>query len=353
MGFIMCPECFKVFNRGFPVALFSGLMWLFLWKGNEYIYVYTDQYVSWFKTPLKRMFIGLGLMIVYSSVIVSIITFVFYILVFNQEIDDSFFAQVRQTAFFSIIVSMIIMSFFTARGFLIAWRQTAINAEKIQREHISSQYEALKNQVNPHFLFNSLNALSSLVYDNPEKAIDFINRLSEVYRYVLDSKDKEVVSLSEELTFIKSYMFLLETRFENNLIAEINIDEETGHVPPMAIQMLIENAVKHNEISDEHPLRISVFHKDQYIYVQNNIHLKDERSNTLPTSHGRGGPTVKKMSGGHLQGGASMKRGFSENTPGIGLENIKSRYSVLSDLPVKIEQSEKSFSVGLPFLQIV
>ena len=139
------------------------------------------------------MFIGLGLMILYSSLIVSIIAFVFYIIVFKQEIDVIFFAELRETAFYAIIVSMIIMSFFTARGFLFAWRQTAINAEKAQREHISSQYEALKNQVNPHFLFNSLNALSSLIYDEPDKAVEFINRLSDVYRYVLDSKDKEAV----------------------------------------------------------------------------------------------------------------------------------------------------------------
>jgi sensor histidine kinase YesM len=319
MGFLMCPECYKVFDRGFPVALFSGLMWLFLWKGNEYIYVYTDRYVSWFKTPLKRMFIGLGLMILYSSLIVSIIAFVFYIIVFKQEIDVSFFAQVRQTAFYSIIVSLIIMSFFTARGFLLAWRQAAINIEKIQKENISSQYEALKNQVNPHFLFNSLNALSSLVYDHPGKAVEFINRLSEVYRYVLDSKDKEAVPISEELIFVKSYLFLLEARFERNLRTEINIDGNTGYLPPMAIQMLIENAVKHNEISDEHPLNISIYEEDHYIYVKNSVQLKSqERINS-----------------------------------GIGLKNIESRYSVLSDNPVTIEQTEDTFLVGLPILQIV
>jgi len=319
MGFLMCPQCFKDFDKGFPVALFSGLMWLFLWKGNEYIYVYTDKYVSWFETPIKRMFIGLGLMVLYSSLIVTIIGFIFYIIVFKQEIDVSFFSELKETAFYSIIVSMIIMSFFTARGFLFAWRQTAINAEKAQREHISSQYEALKNQVNPHFLFNSLNALSSLVYNEPDKAVEFINRLSDVYRYVLDSKDKEAVPVTEELTFIESYLFLLEARFENNLISKINIDGKNGFVPPMSIQMLIENAVKHNEISDDHPLNITIYEEDKYIYVTNSVQLKSRE-------------------------GASS---------GIGLNNIKSRYSILSDYPVIVEQTEESFCVGLPILQIV
>jgi len=319
MGYLMCRPCFNSWANAVPVALFSGLMWLMLWKGNELIYIFTDRYVSWFKTPIKRMFIGLGLMVVYSSVTVVALTYIFLVLVFNQEIDDNFFAELRETAVFSVIMSTIIMLFFTARGFLIAWRQTAINAEKIQREQISSKYEALKNQVNPHFLFNSLNALSSLVYDHPEKAVKFINRLSDVYRYVLESKDKEVVSVSEELTFIKSYLFLLETRFEQNLTAEINIDSISGHIPPMALQMLLENAVKHNEISDAHPLKISISEGNGYINVKNNLQ-----------------PKVQE-----------------DEQPGIGLENIKSRYSVLSDLPVLIDHAEKEFSVGLPILQIL
>jgi LytS/YehU family sensor histidine kinase len=250
------------------------------------------------------------------------------------------------------------------------------------------QYEALKNQVNPHFLFNSLNALSSLIYENPGKAVEFINRLSDVYRYVLDSKDKEAVPLSEELTFVRSYLFLLKARFENNLVAETNISEEKGYVPPMALQMLIENAVKHNEISDEHPLKISVFEKDQYIYVKNNVQLKVRMNNIPPVPLDRGGraqnltlegkenPGNEANKGNRrisahqprragMQGdgaiipprrdsdGPEYREGFNENTQGIGLKNIESRYSILSDNPVKIERSEEVFCIGLPILQIV
>jgi LytS/YehU family sensor histidine kinase len=210
------------------------------------------------------------------------------------------------------------MLFFTARGFLLAWRQTAINVEKIKREHISSQYEALKNQVNPHFLFNSLNALSSLVYDRPEKAVEFINRLSDVYRYVLDSKDKEVVSIEEELSFVNAYSFLLKARFEENIVIHIDVDHPAGFIPPMSIQMLLENAVKHNEISDAHPMNIHISDKEEYIYVRNNLKLKEQRT----------------------------------DISGIGLDNIKSRYSVLTDRTVHIERSKNEFIVGLPILQI-
>jgi sensor histidine kinase YesM len=318
MGYLMCRPCFKEFSLAISVVMFSGSLWLFLWKGNEYIYMITDRYVSWFKTPLKRMFIGLGLMIAYSTTAVTAITLFFFTVVFKQEINEEFFATVRESVTYSIVISTIIMLFFTARGFLLSWRQAAINIEKIKREHVSSQYEALKNQVNPHFLFNSLNALSSLVYDHPDRAIEFINRLSDVYRYVLDSKDKEAVPVTEELDFVKSYSFLLKTRYEDNIEIEFEVNAQDGYVPPMSLQMLLENVVKHNEISEEHPMRINVKEKDSYIFVTNRLHLKEKNS---------------EMSG-------------------IGLENIKPRYSILTDRTVQIDHTDKEFVVGLPILQI-
>ena len=319
MGYLMCRSCFNDFTRIISVIMFSGSLWLFLWKGNEYIYIITDRYVSWFKTPLKRMFIGLGLMIVYSTTAVTALTLFFFTVVFKQELNEAFFAEVRESVIFSIVISTIIMSFFTARGFLLSWRQAAINIEKIKREHVSSQYEALKNQVNPHFLFNSLNALSSLVYDHPDKAIEFINRLSDVYRYVLDSKDKEAVPLSEEMDFVRAYSYLLKTRYEDNLNIEFDVvDRERGYLPPMSLQMLLENVVKHNEISDEHHMLIQVKEKDSYIYVSNRIQLKEKNF---------------EMSG-------------------IGLDNIKARYSILTDRSVHIDQTLEEFVVGLPILQI-
>lgn len=316
MAFLMCRACFESYSTAFPVALFSGLMWLFLWKGNEFIYIETDRYISWLKTPLKRMFTGLGLMIAYSSVTVLIINYIFFVFVFDQEVDESFFSELWETVFFSITICTIIMLFFTARGFLLAWRQAAINTEKIKREQLHSRYEALKNQVNPHFLFNSLNALSSLIYDHPDKAVEFINRLSDVYRYVLDSKDKEVVPVNEEMSFVHSYLFLLESRFGNNLKVDIGDEDTDGFIPPMSLQMLIENAVNHNEISGERPLRIRIYCEGKYIYVKNILQIR--------AKHGE--------------------------SPGIGLDNIKSRYSVLSDLPVKIDESDTEFEVGLPVL---
>jgi len=124
---------------------------------------------------------------------------------------------------------------------------------------LAYKYESLRNQINPHFLFNSLNVLSDLVYDDQVLAIKFIRQLSDLFRYILDSRDKELVPLSEELEFIRSFTFLLKTRFEQKLTIDIEVQPgQNDYIVPMTLQLLIENAVKHNEVSEAFPLRIQI-----------------------------------------------------------------------------------------------
>ena len=131
--------------------------------------------------------------------------------------------------------------------YLMAWKKVQIDAEKLKRESLLFQYEALKNQVNPHFLFNSLNVLGELIYQSPTKAYMFIEKLSDVYRYVLDNKDKEVVPLQEELEFIDAFLYLLQIRFCNNIVYSLELsDTEDKMVAPLTFQILVENAIKHN-----------------------------------------------------------------------------------------------------------
>jgi len=177
----------------------------------------------------------------------------------------------------------------------------------------------LKNQVNPHFLFNTLNALTSLIYEDREKAVRFINKFSDVYRYVLESKDKEVVSIEEELEFVRAYSFLLQTRYEENISIEIPEERIHGYIPPMALQLLVENAIKHNVISDEHPLFLKIRMDDQHIRVENNI--------------------------------TETRENYDQHK-GIGLKNILSRFEILTEKPVKIEKDDLQFRVILPVLQM-
>jgi LytS/YehU family sensor histidine kinase len=219
----------------------------------------------------------------------------------------------------SLVITFFISLFFHGRSFLLEWRRSAVEAERYQKESMTATYESLKNQVNPHFLFNSLNALTNLVYEDQDKAVNFIKQLSEVYRYVLDTRDKEVVPLEEELQFLKSYTYLQQIRFGDKLSIDLSLNGLETMVAPLALQMLIENAVKHNEISEENPLRIKVYQEHGSIVVENNLQKKSR---------------------------------LGEETSGVGLENINKRYQFLSSEKVVIEQTNDKFLVKLPVIPV-
>ena len=196
------------------------------------------------------------------------------------------------------------------------WKEAAVQQEKLKREQLALQYETLKSQVNPHFLFNNLNSLTSLISSNPDKAIDFVKKLSEVYRYVLDQKNNELVDLELELKFLESYVFLQKIRFETNLDVQITVQTGNFKVIPLSIQMLVENAIKHNEISDKNPLIIRIFStEDGYLTVEN-----------------------------------KLQRKVGSEGSGSGIQNIKERYQFFTDKKVMIAESGGDFVVRIPLL---
>ncbi|MEM8970086.1 MAG: sensor histidine kinase [Bacteroidota bacterium] len=198
--------------------------------------------------------------------------------------------------------------------------QATLNYEMLKKDNIHFQYEMLKNQLNPHFLFNSLNALSSLIAVSPAEARTFVRKLARVYRYVLEHREKDTISLKEELDFLEHYIFLLKTRFGESLQVNVAIPEEQWEkkVVPMALQMLIENSVKHNAISVHQPLRVQVFTRDNYLWVVNDLHPK---AYTYPS--------------------------------GVGLKNIRERYRLFYDNELSIESTDESFQVKLPLIDAV
>ncbi len=191
---------------------------------------------------------------------------------------------------------------------------------KVQKENLQSQFEVLKQQVNPHFLFNSLNVLTSLIKIDPDLAESFTERLSKVYRYVLENKEKDLVSLSTELEFLNAYLFLLEIRFMNKIVIEINIDKSyyDFQILPIAIQLLIENAIKHNTFSKVSPLKIEL-----YIDSQNRLNIV----NNLNTRETKFAST------------------------GVGLENISRRYALVSDQSPEFTKTKDQFIARLPLLK--
>jgi LytS/YehU family sensor histidine kinase len=191
---------------------------------------------------------------------------------------------------------------------------------KVQKENLQSQFEVLKQQVNPHFLFNSLNVLTSLIKVDPDLAESFTERLSKVYRYVLENKEKDLVSLHTELEFLKAYLFLLEIRFMKKIFITTRIDNAYHDylILPIAIQLIIENAIKHNTFSKAQPLRIEIFvDEKQYLNIVNNLNLRETKFVST----------------------------------GVGLENITRRYSLVSDQRPEFVKTTTHFIAKLPLLK--
>lgn len=317
---VFCTGCFDepfFLSRNFYISFsYSGLAWAAYWKGSEYLVDLWDNRIPWIEAPVKRFVVSLASITIYVFLVVWILDLFFDLVMFDKSISEALESSNSdfQT---SLLITLGINIFMHGRGFLIEWRQASIDVERLKTEQISSQYNSLKNQVNPHFLFNSLNALSSLVYDNQEKAVEFIRKLSQVYRYVLDSMNDEVVSFEREMDFVKNFIFLQKIRFGENLKVEITDKEPGLFVPPLAIQILVENAIKHNVISEKDPLMIVIDVKDQICSVRNNLKEKKVKDST-----------------------------------GVGLANIKSRYQYLSDREVEIIKTDDYFEVQVPLLNI-
>lgn len=200
------------------------------------------------------------------------------------------------------------------------WRFSLAEIERFKKENAEFRFDMLKNQVNPHFLFNSLNTLSGLVYQDADQASEYTRQMAKVYRYLLDNREKETVLLSEELQFLESFKYLLDLRFSNRLIFKMDVTLEVNKflIAPISLQLLVENAVKHNIFSQKRQLSIEIFNEgSNYLVVQNNLQLKET----------------------------------PENSTQIGLKNIKNRYAYLTDKPVIITQSKEYFTVKIPLIQ--
>lgn len=311
---IWCGGCWDNIWAERYSMLFSGLMWVFLWQGNGHLSDYISTKVTWLENPGKRFVWGIIGVVVYSPAAVYLI---YLIILWTLDVKVS---GIGSIALIAIGITFVISFFLNALNFLRNWKQTALDAERLKKEQMATKYESLKNQVNPHFLFNSLNALTNLVYEDQDRAADFIRQLSKVYRYVLDTRSQEIVSLTEELKFVDAYLVLQKARFDEKLHVNINIKgHEQKMLPPIALQILLENAIKHNVISEEDPLHIDVSVENNRLIVQNNLQKKN-----IPI----------------------------EESAGMGLPNIIARFEFLTNEKVEIIDGPEDFIVKLPLLSI-
>ncbi|TCO09805.1 sensor histidine kinase [Natronoflexus pectinivorans] len=278
-------------------------------EGNIIINRILNQRVPWFSQITKRIRIQ-----VFISVLWLIaVTVIFSLLAPRSLSKDAIITFIFGTIFILGFNSVLIM-----RSFAYNWRQSLIENEELKQAKLKSDYMALQNQLNPHFLFNSFSVLISEIQYNPPGAVEFAQKMSDVYRYVLQQRNNLTTTLKEELDFLDDFRYLHNIRMGNALQMQTNI--ESGHltlyVPPMTLQILIENAIKHNRASEKDPLVIEITsNNNQTLSVTNNINPKTTTYST-----------------------------------GTGLENIIKRYKFLSDKEVDIIHNEKQFIVTLPLL---
>ena len=236
----------------------------------------------------------------------------------GQSVTEFLAGETIANYYFGLSVALIVVLIFHVVYFYSKDQKKKVKESQIVAKTESAKFESLKNQLDPHFLFNSLNVLTSLIGESPYQAEKFTTKLSKVYRYVLEQKDKDLISLTDELAFARSYMQLLQMRFEDAVSYNIpeKVSQEEAKIVPLSLQLLLENAVKHNVITSEQPLRIEIYEDNGYLVVENNINPK-----------------------------ASL-----EKSTKVGLSNIKQRYQLVTDRQVVIEDVNKVFKVKLPLL---
>lgn len=258
-----------------------------------------------------------------GSIILTLAT-MFLVRLFHRTILDgltySAFIQSEKLQFYfvTLLITFTASLFFHAFYFYQELQKNKVKEQKIIAGTASAKFDALKNQLDPHFLFNSLNVLTSLIEENTDNAQKFTTSLSKVYRYVLEQKNKELVTVDEELAFAKTYMSLLKMRFEDSIIFDIpeKASDPESKVVPLSLQLLLENAVKHNIVTSGKPLHIKIYEVNGTLVVENNLQPKQ---------------IVKKGSG-------------------VGLSNIMQRYQLLTNKKVNINQQANSFAVAIPML---
>lgn len=284
---------------------------------NEYL----NRKFSWTQQTTQRTLWAIIGAILLNTFLAYAINYLNFVVIQGVNPEEFFSAKWNFTNWFFINFALLISAFLHAKGFMTAMKQTAkkeVVEQKLIAKSANAQFESLKNQLDPHFLFNSLNVLSALIDENPELAQRFTASMSKIYRYVLEQKDKELVSVAEELDFAKTYCELLKTRFEDSVHFEFTVSEEDqkGFVVPLSLQLLLENAVKHNLATSAKPLSLKISVVENNLIIENNLQARE-----LPN-----------------------------NSTGVGLANIVSRYSLLTDRNVFIEKSEDFFRVKLPIL---
>ncbi|ALJ01769.1 histidine kinase (plasmid) [Rufibacter tibetensis] len=301
----------------------AALLWIvgvivFLWIGNRFIHARLDFIYPWTAQPLRRFFIQLLSSSLYSLACINASYYFLKTLLVGLPPD---LEQILVLNLYGMLFIIPVFSLNFGLFFMARWKEAFVQSEKYREENLRTRFESLKSHIDPHFLFNNLNVLSSLIDKAPQEAHQFLDKFADVYRYVLQHRDEELVDLETELAFIQSYSFLFQQRLNKQL--RIKIDVPSGkkprYIPPLSLQMLVENAIKHNKATGANPLSIEIFlENESRLAVRNTFQPKHKEPSDLPQ---------------------------------VGLDNIRKRFGYFSEQPVVVTQDVQFFTVKLPLLE--
>lgn len=298
----------------YTLAVFVSLVILLEfqnWKSNL-----LEEKLSWKDSFTKRLISELTITFIITPVLITASYYSFYNFYWDMSI---YFPSAIFYNSIGIFISLFFLAFVNAGYFLTNWKNASIRAEVLEKENIKSQLIALQNQLSPHFLFNNFNILSALMDEDLDTAKRYLHNLSEVFRYILQNKYNEVVSLEDELKFITNYSFLLQTRFKKKFNLRIEVEEQYKKlkIPPVSLQVVLENALQHNEVSEKYPLQVDITSDGQEIVVTNKIKPKKGKINSTKT----------------------------------GLNNIARRYEFITYKKLRINNDNEMFTIALPLIE--
>lgn len=293
-----------------------------IWVGNRFIMIWSRTRYPLFEENRIRLRFQTIVMVLYTFLATNLMGYMLkgYCDFQNgtypgRTLGDILFNSNSASFFCTLTVVAIYESIY----FMQQLKLSVEEKELLKRESLMAQLNALKTQVNPHFLFNNLNTLCSIIPENPDQAVAFVQQLSKVYRHILEVKDEKSIPLKDEMAVLEAYAFLLKTRFGDNLEIDMRVGPKQMDdlIVPLSLQLLMENAIKHNIVSQDRPLKIIVKIVDGRLVVSNNLQKKNQ---------------------------------IIEST-GIGLTNIRNRYKLLTDKLILVTETVSDFTVSIPLIQ--
>lgn len=323
LGFLIPYVFFRLnpFDEQMPISYFLGsaMHCAVYWIVDRSLFIYFRKKWPNIDDFKKRIVYTSGAIFLFTSTFCYTGGFLFVPLMYADANPAINAITVMDYNIASLTATVVIGAIYETIYILYQLKHVLVEREKLKKENLQSQLETLKNQVNPHFLFNSLNTLASVIPEDPKMAVDFVQNLSAVYRYILEIRNRELITIKEELECIRAYEFLLKIRFGESLNLKIDLASRDleKQIVPLSLQMLLENAIKHNIVSKKRPLEITISIVDNRVLVMNNLQPKIEQEKSTKT----------------------------------GLENIRKRYQLLSGKSIEVIQGSKTFTVALPLIE--